>query len=103
MPAPSDTTPESLERSKGRLAVSGSEFRRELSPDAMKLAMAKGVMGASAPPAIAISASPDRIIAAAMAMASNPDGQAEETVAALAHAPIRSAMTFVAACGFDAA
>src|SRR5438105_15483542 len=98
MPAPSDTTPESLDRSKGRLAVSGSEFLCELSPEAVKLAMAKGVMGASEPPAIAISDSPDRIIAVAMAIASNPDGQAEETVEAWAHTPIRSAITFAAAC-----
>ena len=41
MPAPSDMTPESLPKSKGRLAVSGSEFLIEQRPDAMKLAMAK--------------------------------------------------------------
>ena len=102
MPAPSEMTPESRERSNGRLAVSGSEFLRELRPEAMKLAMAKGVIGASAPPAIAKSASPDRIIAAAIAIASNPDGQAEETVVAWAQAPIRSAIMLAAAWGFEA-
>src|SRR5262249_2390674 len=60
------------------------------------------VTGASAPPAIANSAAPDRIIVLANATASSPDGQAEETVAARARAPIRSAITFAAAWGLDA-
>ncbi len=69
----------------------------------MKLAMVSGVMGASAPPAIASSASPERIIAAASAIASIPEGHAEETVTAFAQAPSRSAMALAAACGIEAA
>src|SRR5438105_3832949 len=95
-------TPESRSRSKGRLARSGVSLRDELNPLAIKLAIARGVIGASAPPTTAISASPERMSAAPMAMASSPDGQAEETVAALAHAPRRSAMILAAACGLDA-
>src|SRR5947207_3289106 len=103
MHAPSEITPESRSRSNGRLAVSGSSFLHEASPLAMKLAMVNGVIGASAPPAMAMSASPDQIIAAASAIASKPEGQADETVAARADAPNRSAMKLTAACGIDAA
>src|ERR1035437_3209869 len=102
MPAPSEMTPESRSRSKGRLALVGASLRAELRPLAMKLAMAKGVMGASAPPTMAISASPERINPAPTAMASRPEGQADETVARLAHEPRRAAMTLAAAWGFDA-
>src|SRR6266436_2870246 len=101
-PAPSEITPESRSRSKGRLAFSGSPFRVELRPLAIKLAIVSGVIGASAPPAMAISAAPDLINAAASANASKPEGHAEETVAAWAAVPIRSAIVFAAACGIDA-
>src|SRR5438046_6095737 len=80
MPAPSEMTPESRCRSNGRLARSGSEFRVELSPAVAKLAIDKGVIVASVPPATAMSASPCRIIVAAEAIASRPDGQAEVIV-----------------------
>src|SRR3984893_4832758 len=103
MPAPSEITPESLNKSNGRLAFSGSSFRVEQRPDATKLANPCWVMGASAPPAMANSASPERIIAAAVATASNPDGQADETVVAFVHAPILSAIILAAAWGFEAA
>src|SRR6266446_4093461 len=88
IPAPSEIMPESRDRSKGLLAVSGSPFRNELRPLAIKLAIANGVIGASAPPAMAISASPDRTIFVASAIASRPDGQAEDTVLAFAQVPI---------------
>src|SRR5262249_16351803 len=61
--------------------------------------MAIGVIGASLPPALANSASPDRIRASASATASNPEGHADEIVVAFAQAPIRSAMTLAGACG----
>src|SRR5213593_4440245 len=96
-------TPESLDTSNGRLALSGSLFRQELRPLDVKQAIASGVMGASVPPAIAISASPPRIIAAASAMASNPEGHADEIVAAFAQLPSRSAITLAAPCGREAA
>src|SRR6186713_1586665 len=102
MHAPSEMTPESRVRSKGRLAFCGSELRVELKPLTIKLANECGVSGASVPPAIAISASPARIIAAASATASRPDGHAEETVEELAAVPMRSAMTFAAAWGAEA-
>src|SRR5438445_463669 len=95
--APSARTPQSLSESKGRLAFSGSPLVLEQSPLPIKLAIVNGVIGASAPPATAISASPTRIITAASATASSPDGHADETVAALADAPNRSAMKFAAA------
>src|ERR1700739_3182927 len=98
-PAPSERTPESLERSNGRLAFSGSLFRYELNPPAINIDIASGVTGRSAPPAIAISAAPEPIIAAASAIASKPDGQADDTVAACADIPILSAITLAAACG----
>ena len=103
MPAPSEMTPESRRQIKrpARSSLARS-FACELNPAAMKLAMIIGVIGASAPPAIARSASPERIIAAASAIASIPDGHAEETVTAFAQAPSRSAMTLAAACGIEA-
>src|SRR5947207_13597413 len=101
--APSEITPESRSESKGLLAFSGSPFRHELSPLAIKLDITRGVIGASVPPPIAISASPRRIMATASATASKPDGHADDTVVALAQAPIRSAMTVAGACGIDAA
>ena len=101
--APSDITPESRSISNGRLAFSGSPLRHELSPLAIKLPITKGVMGASVPPAIASSASPERIRAAASAIASRPDGQADETVAACAEVPILSAIVTAGACGIEAA
>jgi len=51
---------------------------------------------------MASSASPVRIVMAALATASKPDGQAVDTVAACARTPIRSAMALAAACGFNA-
>src|SRR5215213_11554160 len=92
-------TPESRSRSKGRLALRGSVLRREESPEAMNAAKLYFVIGASAPPAIASSASPDLIMLAARSIASSPEGQADETVAAWAQAPIRSARALAAACG----
>src|SRR5438552_18075207 len=88
--------------SNGRLAFSGSLLRQELNPVAIKAANVCFVIGASAPPAIANSAAPDRTMSAASATASNPAGQAEETVAACVPAPILSAMAFAAACGVKA-
>ena len=82
IPAPSEITPESRSISNGRLAFPGSAFREELKSAAAKLAIAIGVIGASLPPAIAISACPARIIDAASATASNPEGQAADTVVA---------------------
>ena len=102
MPAPSDKTPDLRERSNGRLARSGSPLCEMLSPLAIKLATPCRVIGASAPPAMASSVSPERIIFTADATASTPEGQADETVVACAPAPMRLAITFAAACGFDA-
>src|SRR5947209_5475296 len=89
--------------SNGRLALAGSAFLTELRSAAVKLAIAMGVIGASLPPATAISACPARIMAAASATASNPEGQAADSVVACAKAPIRSAITFAGPCGSDAA
>jgi hypothetical protein len=46
----------------------------------VKLAIASGVIGASAPPAIATSDSPFRIVAAAVAMESRPATQVDDIV-----------------------
>src|SRR6059058_632549 len=97
MPAPSEITPESRCKSNGRLARSGSELRVELSPAVAKLAIDKGVIVASVPPATAMSASPCLIIVAADAMASRPDGQADEIVVARAEIPSAIVKTWVAA------
>src|SRR2546423_10368461 len=101
IPAPSEMIPESRNRSKGRLARTGSEFRVELRPAVAKLAIDNGVIVASVPPATATSASPCRIIAAADAMASNPEGHADAIV--VAHADIPSAIVSlsVAALGWQ--
>src|SRR5438128_12069442 len=88
--------------SNGRLAFSGSLLRQELNPVAIKAAKLCFVIGASVTPAIANSAAPDRTMSAASATASNPAGQAEDTVAACALAPILSAMAFAAAGGVKA-
>ncbi len=65
----------------------------------MKAAKVCLTIGASAPPAMASSASPDSIIPQARMTASNPEGQAEETVAALACRPMRSAIRLATAWG----
>src|SRR5207249_4714386 len=96
-------TPYCSGQTKGFVTDSGSPVQAHNRPLPIKLASVKGVMGASAPPATAASTSPLLIIAAASAKASKPDGQADETVVALAQAPMRSAMVFAAACGIDAA
>src|SRR4029453_18695428 len=100
--APSESTPCSLQESKGRLTFAGSPFDSPHRPPAIKLAMTSGVTGASVPPAIAISVSPKRILVTASATASSPEGHAEETVAASAEIPILSAITLAAAWGIDA-
>src|SRR5436853_5196697 len=102
IPAPSESTPDFLSQSNGRLALSESPLSWQTNPLAIKLPITNGVIGASVPPAIAISASPKRIIAAASATPSSPEGHAEVTVAAFAQAPIRSATTLAGACGIDA-
>src|SRR6202049_2883784 len=103
IPAPSESTPDFLSQSNGRLALSKSPLSWQTNPLAIKLPITSGVIGASVPPAIAISASPKRIIAAASATASNPEVHAEDTVAACAAAPSRSAITLAGACGIEAA
>src|SRR6476659_576035 len=100
MPAPSEMMPESLKRSNGRLARSGSVFLVELKPAAVKLAMHSGVMVASLPPATATSASPWRIIAAADATASKPDGHADAIVVARADIPNAIVSIWVADWGW---
>src|SRR5205085_8665236 len=85
----------------GRLARSGSELRVELNPAVVKLAIDKGVIVASVPPATAMSASPCRIIVAAEAIASRPDGHAEEIVVARAEIPSAIVRIWVAAWGWE--
>src|SRR3954463_16628354 len=102
IPAPSASTPDSLDKSNGLLAWLGSPLCGTVKPLAIKAATVWGVRGASAPPAIANSASPERILETAIATASNPEGHAEETVAECARAPIRSAIAFAAASVFNA-
>ena len=55
---PSDMTNPSLFASKGLLASCGSSLRRDSAWQALKPATAMGQIGASVPPAIAISTSP---------------------------------------------
>src|ERR1700726_3714437 len=97
MHAPSASTPHSRCESKGLLALSEAPLFGPHKPLAIKLPITNDVIGASVPPAIATSAWPVRIIIAASATASTPDGHAEETVAACADAPIRSAITLAGA------
>src|SRR5690242_5446087 len=103
MQAPSDKTPDCRSESNGLLAAWGSASHAPQSPLAIKLAMVSCVIGASAPPATATSASPERIMEAASAIASRPEGHAAETVAAFAEVPIRSAIILAGACGIEAA
>ena len=58
---------------KGLLASWGVAFCFESAIHALKPATAIGVIGASAPPAIAISISPCKIISYALPIASAPD------------------------------
>src|SRR6266851_396878 len=68
-PAPSPTTNPSRSLSKGRLARSGSSLRVESARNAPKPPIPIGVIAASDPPAIMMSASPRRMISKASPIA----------------------------------
>ena len=78
-PRSSERTNPSRVRSKGREALSGSSLRRERARAAAKAASIEGTIGASAPPAIATSTIPSRIIRAASPTEWAPEAHAVET------------------------
>ena len=89
MPAPSPITKPSRSRSKGREAFSGASLRVERARMAQKPPTPRGVIAASAPPAIITSASPRWMRRKESPTAWAPDVQAVQVAEFGPLAPVR--------------